>query len=648
MPYNPRQKGVTMIIADNETDIDYLYYEPVAKTVVKLIREKTGEPLTIGLHGDWGAGKSSSLLMIEKAFAGEERTLCVRFNGWLFEGYEDAKAVLIETIVAQLLDKRPGITKVQDQAKKVLGSVNWFKVARSLGGAALSFATGLPNGDLLAGLGKVAQSVISDPSQVLTGDMLGKVFDGVADHFKAEGAADTAPQRMHTFREDFKKLLEEANIDRLVVLIDDLDRCLPKTAIATLEAIRLFLFIPRAAFVIAADEGMIEYAVGQHFPDLPASSGPNSYSRNYLEKLIQVPFRMPALGYLETRIYLALLLYLGIGADPKSDDFQKLLGVARGALKRPWERDVFTRKDIGEALTISGELDEALQVSAEITPILTDGARGNPRQVKRFVNTMNLRLAIAEERDFGEDLKPPVLAKLMLAERFAPDIFENIVRDSAGDGKSATVAALEAPAVQPSKAEGKTKTAQESKQEESPQVQWAQRWGEIKPKIADVDLRPYVFISRDRRTAFVNVLPEGLVEALIARLSGGTMVVKTTDPKDIATLSTGDAEKLFEGLVALVNATEDLSTDRPPAAEGLSFLTAHRPELQDALIAFIGRLPVKKLGAWAVSGWQEAFDDTHRVQLADILRQWGEQGENTKLRDIAKLQGSPRKTRGQG
>ena len=102
-----------MIVADNETDVDYLYYEPVAKTVVRLIREKAGEPLTIGLHGDWGAGKSSSLMMIEKSFASEDATLCVRFNGWLFEGYDDAKAVLIETIIAELLKKRSTIPSLK-------------------------------------------------------------------------------------------------------------------------------------------------------------------------------------------------------------------------------------------------------------------------------------------------------------------------------------------------------------------------------------------------------------------------------------------------------------------------------------------------------------------------------------------------------
>src|SRR3546814_7199987 len=86
-----------MIVADNETAVDLLYYEAIAKTVVRLVSEKSDEPLSVGVHGDWGAGKSSVLMMVEEAFSGD-RVLCVRFNGWLFQGFEDAKAVLIETI----------------------------------------------------------------------------------------------------------------------------------------------------------------------------------------------------------------------------------------------------------------------------------------------------------------------------------------------------------------------------------------------------------------------------------------------------------------------------------------------------------------------------------------------------------------------
>ena len=86
---------------------------------------------------------------------------------------------------------------------------------------------------------------------------------------------------------------------------------------------RLFVFTSRTAFVVAADEAMIEYAVRKHFPDLPDTTGPQTYARNYLEKLIQVPFRIPALGDTETRIYVTLLL---VGAELGENDpaFTKL------------------------------------------------------------------------------------------------------------------------------------------------------------------------------------------------------------------------------------------------------------------------------------------------------------------------------------
>ena len=117
-------------------------------------------------------------------------------------------------------------------------------------------------------------------------------------------------------------------------LIDDLDRCLPDTAIETLEAVRLFVFTARTAFIGAADEAMIEYSVRKHFPELPDTTGPRDYARNYLEKLIQIPFRIPALGETETRIYVTLLL---IGAELGEDDpaYSALITVARELLKRP-------------------------------------------------------------------------------------------------------------------------------------------------------------------------------------------------------------------------------------------------------------------------------------------------------------------------
>lgn len=130
--------------------------------------------------------------------------------------------------------------------------------------------------------------------------------------FLNPGESKNVPEEIEAFRKAFDDLLKEAGAKQLIVLIDELDRCLPDTAIETLEAVRLFVFTARTAFIVVADEAMIEYSVRKHFPELPDTTGPRDYARSYLEKLIQIPFRIPALGKTETRIYVTLLL---IGAE---------------------------------------------------------------------------------------------------------------------------------------------------------------------------------------------------------------------------------------------------------------------------------------------------------------------------------------------
>lgn len=133
-----------------------------------------------------------------------------------------------------------------------------------------------------------------------------------------------------------------------MVLVDDLDRCLPETAIQTLEAIRLFVSLPSTAFVIGADEAMIEYAVKDHFKNLPEDEIRRGYPRAYLEKLIQVPFRIPSLGEAETRIYVTMLL-VGTLVGEEHEGFKKLLKRAGELLSQPWERNALGDEDFTSA-----------------------------------------------------------------------------------------------------------------------------------------------------------------------------------------------------------------------------------------------------------------------------------------------------------
>ena len=72
-------------LSDVETKVDLLNNEAIARTIVRLIREKSEHPISVGVHGDWGAGKSSVLEMIEDGLSKDKSFLCLKFNGWQFQ-----------------------------------------------------------------------------------------------------------------------------------------------------------------------------------------------------------------------------------------------------------------------------------------------------------------------------------------------------------------------------------------------------------------------------------------------------------------------------------------------------------------------------------------------------------------------------------
>src|SRR6185437_5601077 len=127
-----------MILSDNETKVDLLNNEAIAKTIVTLLREKPEHPITIGVHGDWGAGKSSVLEMIEASLDTQDHVLCLKFNGWRFQGFEDAKIALIEGIVTGLIEKRPALTKATEAVKNIFRRIDMLKAAKKIGGLALT------------------------------------------------------------------------------------------------------------------------------------------------------------------------------------------------------------------------------------------------------------------------------------------------------------------------------------------------------------------------------------------------------------------------------------------------------------------------------------------------------------------------------
>lgn len=640
-----------MLIPDHETAVDFLNYEAIAKTVVELLKNNRQRALTVGIHGDWGAGKSSVLKMVESAIASDKKVACLWFNGWAFQGFDDAKTVLIEVIISELVRQRSAIGKVKEIGGRLLKRVDVMKLARRGAGLAFTLATGSPSPDQISTVLAGIQSLVGRVKSMSHEDIEGKLTEAAS--FLKPAEERSMPDQIHHFREEFAELLEEAKIDQLVVLIDDLDRCLPVTAIDTLEAIRLFLFVPKTAFVIGADEGMIEYAVRQHFPNLSLASGGVPYTRNYLEKLIQVPFRIPALGVHESRAYVTLLLVQRLVGEDHAG-FSTLLDKARKSLNQPWLGAGISQADIRSVDTARRDaLDAAFILAQQIGPILAEGTKGNPRQIKRFLNSLSIRLAIAKERGFEEEkMNPAVMGKLMLAERFQQDFYDHLAAKAmiASKGRVADLSDMEMTV----RDGGKKAKGNGDGKGEKPAVlsddntakwlarDWLVRWLKIEPALGTVDLRPYVFVARDMRILTAAAESTGLESLIETLMSESDVAVRSVEPQ-VKNLQSVDAAQVFATLQERVVRQGTFLTE-PPGFGGLMIVAKHHPQHQSELLGILGSTDVRALGFWAVKGWNDVVTDPAAVeQLQGLLRRWASQDDNEPLKKMAAHAITPRR-----
>src|ERR1700733_15060563 len=108
---------------DTETEEDFLNFSGVAATVAEIIVQAQRRPISIGVSGAWGVGKSSMIRLIRKelsarAGSGGPKFVFVEFNAWLYQGYDDARAALMDVIATKLHrqaeSERTAVEKTKD------------------------------------------------------------------------------------------------------------------------------------------------------------------------------------------------------------------------------------------------------------------------------------------------------------------------------------------------------------------------------------------------------------------------------------------------------------------------------------------------------------------------------------------------------
>lgn len=477
--------------ADNETERDFLNFSGIADTIAEIIAQANGRPVSIGVSGMWGVGKSSLIKLTRASLdarpkrEGGRDVVVVEFNAWLYQGFDDARAALMDVIAEKLLHEAESRKKATDKVADFVRRIRWLRLGKlvAMDGAAL--ALGLPPLGVLGGLFTSAREMADGVSSKELQDVgeaakrAGKEVKGLL----GPKAETSPPKEIQALRDSFEAALEELDIT-LVVLIDDLDRCLPPTTISTLEAIRLFLFLRHTAFVIAADDGMIKHAVRRHFEGIT-----DDLVVNYFDKLIQVPIRVPPLGTQEVRAYMMLLFVDNSNLDQAIKD--RIRAGVCDQLTKTWQGK---RVDRAFVATLHADLPAALvgklDTAERLAPLMVaaTGIAGNPRLIKRFLNALSIRMTISNAQGVGVD--EAVLAKLMLFERLGDtkafsDLVSRVTQSE--DGKPAFLADWE----------GAAATGRAPSLDDPWKSPFVEEWLRLPPALADIDLRGALYVSRE-------------------------------------------------------------------------------------------------------------------------------------------------------
>jgi predicted KAP-like P-loop ATPase len=571
---------------DNETARDFLNFTGVSDTVAEIVVQAQGRPISIGVSGAWGVGKSSMIKLIRNALARRNaeqpsKFVFVEFNAWLYQGYDDARAALIEVIATTLAAEAEARSTALDKTKELLRRVDWFRTAKLAGSAAALFMGVPPVGlatEMLAFGKKVAAGAI-------TGEELstleGKITESAAAAIGLlKPKADSSPPKeIHAIRACFEETLKEMGVT-LVVLIDDLDRCLPPTTIATLEAIRLFLFLENTAFVIAADDAMIKHAVRQHFGDVD-----EKLVINYFDKLIQVPSRVPPLGTQEVRAYIMLLFVEN--STLSTEEKEAIRGKVAERLVQTW-RGLRVDRAFLETLhrNLPADLISQLDTADRLAPLMTTASQisGNPRLIKRFLNALSIRLTISKAHGVGVDEAP--LAKMLLFERCAdPAAYAALTSavNSDPEGKPQFLTEWE------EMAHAGQELALNSPWDDA----FIREWLTIPPRLGNLDLRGILYVSREHAPLITpeDRLSSGAAEILVALLQNPDMAASSRDR--LAQLSRPETTVIMDRV--LEQARREQSWGTPSILEACITVAAADPTQGRRLAAFLRERPPSQI-----------------------------------------------------
>ena len=267
-------------------------------------------------------------------------------------------------------------------------------------------------------------------------DALSKLIDEQNEEFLKTDRGDTPPK--------------PETLNRIILYIDDLDRCEPKRVIEVLQAVHLLLAFPLFVVVVAVDSRWLAHSLAEHYPALATAAktgitpfpdvneADHATPSDYLEKIFQVPFWIEPLGPPARKSLVRGMLQGNLApATGRGEPAGDIEPLAFSDESEAMVRAMFDRKRALHLQTAALSVTPAeLTFLDELAPLLGD----TPRSIKRFVNVYQLLCALPVPPEVGSPLYEQAAGFLLALTTGLPGLYAALCRELKKEIPGATLA----------------------------------------------------------------------------------------------------------------------------------------------------------------------------------------------------------------
>ena len=601
---------------DSESNIDYIDFEYIAELVNEIVMDDSLLPASIGVYGDWGSGKSSIMSISQEELCKKDNAaLIINFNAWLFEDYGDAKNTVINCILDQIEERIKDKETLKDKFKHLRKSISVFELSTALMKNSSSIISLILNPLNFIG-------VVENTSKGIV-----ESIEGIKNRYEAIVSHESLRNDVANFRNDFGKLIEDSDISRVVIYVDEMDRCLPDTILEIFEAMRLFLFTGKVAFVFGADERQIAYAIRQKYSDsIFETEHKINIGKEYLEKIIQYPIRIPTMTVPETEMYLTFLF---CSKFLSKEEFQSLKCDCINQFRANTSR--FELPDKVAEFANFNDISNFYSLARKISYLLNSGLNGNPRQFKRFLNEFEMRKKVAKLKKIEIDEK--VLVKMMMLQYVKPNIFADFI-ELYGKGNLNMCLSLyktddEEHEGRVSEKGSKTKN-NKSNFEKKWDDEWFERWMKEEPSIKEENLEPYFYLSRGTNDVFnysSNIKLSEPARKIIDAYMGENDILITRARSDIKNISILECNLIIDELYnAFITESAKKNIN---VIKGLAEIASNKRECFGTVLSKLKLIPADSINI-AMIVYIDGLKTINKDEINKLISTW--ENDNLKLK----------------